>query len=90
MSVHCGELQEVTQELIFKTRMNFLFGIPSWPTGKESACQCRRRRVNPPWIGKISWRGNGNPLQYSRLENPMNRRAWWATAQGAAKESSTT
>ena len=29
--------------------------------------------------------GNGNPLQYSCLENPMDRRAWWATVDGAAK-----
>ena len=29
--------------------------------------------------------GNGNPLQYSCLENPMDRGAWWATVQGAAK-----
>ena len=29
--------------------------------------------------------GNGNPLQYSCLENPMDRRAWWATVRGVAK-----
>ena len=29
--------------------------------------------------------GNGNPLQYSSLENPMDREAWWATVHGAAK-----
>ena len=29
--------------------------------------------------------GNGNPLQYSCLENPMDRGAWWATFQGVAK-----
>ena len=29
--------------------------------------------------------GNGNPLQYSCLENPMDRGAWWATAHGVAK-----
>ena len=29
--------------------------------------------------------GNGNPLQYSCLENPMDRRAWWATVHGVAK-----
>ena len=28
---------------------------------------------------------NGNPLQYSRLENPMDREAWWATVDVAAK-----
>ena len=30
--------------------------------------------------------GNGNPLQYSWLENPMDRGAWWGTAQGATKD----
>ena len=34
--------------------------------------------------------GNGNLLQYSYLENPMNRRAWWATVHGVAKESDRT
>ena len=29
--------------------------------------------------------GNGNPLQYSCLENPINRGAWWATVHGVAK-----
>ena len=29
--------------------------------------------------------GNGSPLQYSCLENPMNRGAWWATVHGATK-----
>ena len=30
--------------------------------------------------------GNGNPLQYSCLENSMDRGAWWATVHGVAKE----
>ena len=34
--------------------------------------------------------GNGNPLQYSCLENPMDRGAWEATAHGVRKESDTT
>ena len=29
-----------------------------------------------PWVGKIPWTGNGNPLQYYCLENPMDRGAW--------------
>ena len=32
-------------------------GLPWWLCGKESACQCRRRRFNP-WVGKIPWRRN--------------------------------
>ena len=34
--------------------------------------------------------GNGNPLQYSCLENPMHRGAWWAIVHGVTKESDTT
>ena len=34
--------------------------------------------------------GHGNPLQYSCLENPMDRGAWWATVHGVTKESDTT
>ena len=37
------------------------------------------------WVGKVPWRRNGNPLQYSCLENPMDRGAWRATVHGAAK-----
>ena len=35
----------------------------------------------------LGWKdpGNGNPLQYSCLENPMDREVWWATAHGVAK-----
>ena len=34
---------------------------------------------------KDSLKGNGNSLQYCCLENSMDRRAWWATVQGVAK-----
>ena len=35
--------------------------------------------------GRSPGKGNGNPLQYSRLENSMDRGAWWATVHGVAK-----
>ena len=38
-----------------------------------------------PGSGKYSVRGHGNSLQYSCLENPMDREAWWATVHGVAK-----
>ena len=38
-----------------------------------------------PWVGKIPGEGNGNPLQYSCLENPMDRGAWWAIVHGVAE-----
>ena len=53
-----------------------------WLSGKESAHQCRR---HSPWVRKIPGEGNGNPLQYSCLGNPMDRGALQATGQGVAK-----
>ena len=38
-----------------------------------------------PGLGRYPGEGNGNPLQYSCLENPMDGGAWWATAHGVAK-----
>ena len=38
-----------------------------------------------PGLGRSLGGGNGNPLQYSYLENPMDRRAWRATVCGDAK-----
>ena len=36
-------------------------------------------------VKNLPQRGNGNPLQYSCLDNPMDRGAWWATVHGVAK-----
>ena len=38
-----------------------------------------------PGLGRSPGEGNGNPLQYSCLENSMGREAWWTTIHGAAK-----
>ena len=38
-----------------------------------------------PGLGISSGVGNGNPLQYYCLENPMDRGVWWATVHGVAK-----
>ena len=42
------------------------------------------------WVNIFPGEGNGNPLQYSCLENPMDRGAWWAIVHGIAKESDMT
>ena len=42
-----------------------------------------------PGLGRSPGEGNGNPPQYSCLENPMDRGAWWATVNGIPKESDT-
>ena len=38
-----------------------------------------------PGSGRSPEEGNGNPLQYSCLDNPMDSRAWWAAVQGVTK-----
>ena len=38
-----------------------------------------------PGLGRSPGEGNGNPLQYSCLENPMDRGAWWTTVHRVAK-----
>ena len=50
-------------------------------SGKELAYQCRRCKRHPRSLrlGRSPGGGQGNPLWYSCLENPMDRGAWWAT-----------
>ena len=52
--------------------------------GKESACNAGDPG-SIPGSGRSPADGNGNPLQYSCLENPTDRGAWRATAHGVAK-----
>ena len=61
-------------------------GLPYSSDGKESACKAGALR-SIPWSGRFPGDGNGNPLQYSCLGNPMDRGAWWATVHGVAKKS---
>ena len=49
--------------------------------GKESACNVGDMGLIPG-LGRSHGGGHGNPLQYSCLENPMDRGAWWAAAHG--------
>ena len=51
---------------------------------KESAHNAGDPGLIPGW-GRSPGEGNGNPLQYSCLENPMGRGAWWATVHGIAQ-----
>ena len=70
--------------------------LPRWSNGKESTCvQARTHAINPPassgdaglipGSGRSPGEGNGNPLQYSCLENAMERGAWWATVHGVTE-----
>ena len=59
-------------------------GFPSGSVGKESACNAEDPG-SIPGLGRSPGEGNGNPLQYSCLENSMKRGAWLVTVHGIAK-----
>ena len=86
-------LQQITSHILLKNLWrkrlpkNLEPVQPKWLTGKHSACQSRkhRRRRCDPWVRKISCGGNGNRVQYTCLENPMDRGAWRTTVHGVTK-----
>ena len=59
-------------------------GFPGGSEVKASACNAGDLG-SIPGSGRSPGEGNGNPLQYSFLENPMDGGAWWATVHGVAK-----
>ena len=58
--------------------------FPGGSEGKESTCNAGDSG-SIPGLGRSAGEGTGNPFQYSCLENPMDRGAWWATVHGVAK-----
>ena len=61
-----------------------LLDFPGGSDGKASAYNAGHPGLIPG-LGRSSGEGNGNPLQYSCLENPMDRGAWWAAVHGVTK-----
>ena len=61
-----------------------MMGFPGGSDGKESDCNAGNLS-SIPGSGRSPGEGNGNPLQYSCLENPIDREAWRATVHGFAK-----
>ena len=59
-------------------------GFPSGSDSKESACNAGDPD-SIPGLDRFLGEGNGNPFQYSCLENPMDREAWWAMVHGVTK-----
>ena len=62
-------------------------GFPDVTRGKESSCQCRRLREadSIPGSERSPGVGNWTLLQYSCLENPVDRGTWWATVYGVTE-----
>ena len=67
--------------------LKIITGFPGDANEKQPICQHRRHRRHSFILGleKSPGGGHGNPLQYSCLENPMDRGAWWATVHEVAK-----
>ena len=76
------KVQFVVVVLIFG-HTSWLVGLPRQLSGKETTCQTGDVG-SIPGLGRSPGGGNGNALQYSCLENSMDRRAWQATGHGVA------
>ena len=61
-----------------------LVDFPVSSAGKESTCNAGDPGSIPE-LGRSPGGGHGNPLQYSCLENPMDRGVWWATVHRVAQ-----
>ena len=76
------------EKLCFTTEYRYsrhrYWSFPGSSNGKESACDAGDLG-SIPGLRRYPGEGNGNPLQYSCLENSMDRGAWWATVHGVAK-----
>ena len=67
--------------------VNIYSGLGSFPGGSEVKASASNAGDlgSIPGSGRSPGEGNGNPLQYSCLENPMDGGAWWATVHVVAK-----
>ena len=64
---------------------NISYGLSRWHSGKKNPPANAGDTIDAgsiPGSGRSPGVGNGNPLQYSCLKNPMNREAWQATVHG--------
>ena len=63
-------------------------GFPGGSASKESACNAGAagNKGSIPGLGRSPGGGHGSPLQYSYLENPIGRRAWWVLSMGFSRQ----
>ena len=70
-------------ESTISSHSKYILGFPNGSVGKESACNVGDLG-SIPGLGRSPGEGNDNPLQYSRLENSMDRGTWQAIDHGLA------
>ena len=75
------------QKRLFQAGRVTCFLFLQWLSGKESACNegDSGEAGSIPGLGRSPGGGHGNPFQYSCLENPKDREAWWVTVHRVAK-----
>ena len=84
-----GRLQSMGPQVQTRpSKFHVSLGFSGASDGKESACSMEKL-CSVPGSGRSLGEGNGNPLQYSCLENPMDGGAWWATVHGVAESDMT-
>ena len=88
-SIYCSETVLFRQEKfhIIYTHTHIYQGLPIWLSGKEYTCNTgdARDAALIPGSGRSPGGGDGNPLEDSCLENPMDRGAWRATVHRVAE-----
>ena len=99
LKVHHLQNQEISKDFVVRktvatTNMSLIYdvnhdfmilwGFPGSSDGKESACKAGDLGLIPG-SGRSPGEGNGFPLQYSCLENSINREVWQAIVHGVAK-----
>ena len=80
--LHFNNDTQITPKFLpHKSYLELIFSHIGFPGGSEvKASACNVGDLGSiPGLGRSPGEGNGNPLQYSCLENPMDRGAWWAT-----------
>ena len=78
----------VAQLAIWAAMLEICLSLQCWKSAMLEICLESARNAGngfDSWVGKICWEGNGYPLQYSCLENSVDRGAWQATVHGVPK-----
>ena len=70
---------------ILEININIIFQVALVVKNLPANAGDSRDAGSIPWLARSPGVENGNPLQYSCLENSMDRRAWWATVHGVKK-----
>ena len=81
---HSSKASILRHSAFFTVQLSHPWGFPGGSEVKASACNAGDLGLIPE-SGRSPGEGNGNPLQYSCLENPMDGGAWWAIVHGVAK-----